>query len=345
MMENNDSYELKPEEFKHALDILKRERKVYSLSKWKKIAFAILNVSMLVFIAAVIGLIVLNQYKSFLSVVGGASIILSVIMFLAYLPGAIRIWRQNSKIKKMGLRSTFKKAWKMARKKSRVRNVIAILISIIGMTYLFSIVFVVIVIYNISSNKNLFWNEPIMLLGIVAMAIFCTPFISLHFLWKSRQRHDVISGLTAALGEKSIVSNSGTPAIPTIKQSDYHIIAELERSQILRDRAQSILADYSRNDFTYYSIQKSASFRRSMAGLDRQTRLTVNDFIEELADKQNFDESETKTETGADSLKVPGTDISISIKIDDSVQQLQILSLESSVGDDKRDSHPVEDSI
>ena len=331
MTQDSARYILNPDEYRHALGILNREKKLYTLSKWKKIVWVILNISLLVFFAAFAGLI-FGSGESFFAAACGISALTAILMFFIYLPGAVRIWRQNIKITRMGLKPTFSKAWKAARKKSRFRNVVAILVSLFGLVCLLFFVYAIIEFYKMP-NRELLFDTSHLIVGFVVTLIFCAPFISVHFMWKSRQRHNVISGLTATLGHAGSEPTEGdAPAVTTIEPSDYQVIAELERSQIMLDRAHTILMKSKPNDFSYYSIRKSASFRKSLSGIDRQTRWSIDDFIEKLADNPKPDGIETSDTDGAQRINVPETDMVITFKVDDSAQQLIILSLGSDVG-------------
>jgi hypothetical protein len=365
------SHTLGATELSQALAILQneqwaREQGGNTLTRWQRLVFTSLNVLGygLAITAAVIGTIL-----GFTALFGNLSnpdyaaanavlcvFVLTTLIFAPVTLGALSIlfslnlplvqktWRNWRLVRKFDLSAFLSAPWEEERKKNRIRNFLTLAAGpgIIISGIIFGALDLLLA-YADAGPRNDFWPSfsaelNLWLLSLAPLAASITIpdglfYLGLHFFRREKERLGVVTRLQSTLEQYSSSAETGKAAQVTISEQDFRQIALIERAQITRDRATSIL-NFEEQDDAVYFVQKSRAVRHTQSQLDPKTRSRVQDQIDALSTEPHPPSAAIDSETGNCIVPVPGTPVEICIIIDNKLRQITVVSLQLTADDE-----------
>lgn len=348
------TYTLDATRFDQALAILQREQQANTPSRQQEIVFMLLNIAVYGF-GIVLGIIVAVALLSLLALIFSeewATIffwIVIILLFVLYIPliaAAVgiailfflnlplirKLWRQNRLVHRLGLSEALKAPWQAVRKKKRLRNILTLIVGGLGLLLMvggliFGVQFAKGVDWS-AGEDVLFFVSALLLLITVGAALIAT-----HFMRRGKEQLEVVARLQSSLaGYKEAAEQAeGTPI--DIPAEEYEQIAQIERAQISRHRAQSIQAGFEEPGAATYLVQKSRTVRSAQAQLDPMTRLRVQNQIDALTTEPRPSGATEDPKTKTWRLRVPETSVEIDYSVDDATQRIKIFFLRSVTDD------------
>ena len=331
---NPESFTLNAWQFEQALAILQREQQVNTPSARQEKNFKLLNIAIYGFAISLIMLLIIALIEYFLQsetlILPLAIIILIVffisavgitLLFFMNLSYVRKLLGQRKLARKLGLWEAMRIPWKTERRRNKLRNVSDLCILILGLYIVYSSV-----IPFLISDQEIWLSLAICpLMFAVGVAIIVTFFVR-----RSKERLRVITRLYSSLeGYRDEVEQNKENNIH-IPAETYEKIAQIERSQIARDRVQIILNDKDNIGTSHYVLQKSHAAQQAQIRLDANTRLRVQDQIDALITEPHPPGIIEDPKSDAFQLRVPETPIIIGFTVDDQARRIQIHSVESS---------------
>ena len=332
MNTKRSTYKLDGSQLDRALEILKKE---YTLSRRQKKLLNLLNIALYGFLLC-FSFMILEDFlvrKELIIKGSGFEVVLfevlglSVVAFLASililftLSGTLlwNLWRQSRHVRTLGLSEVLKAPWKAERRKRRTRNIFTLILP--GLWLLF----------NSFLLDRLAGDEDPTEYQIAALAIIWFVSLALfvmHFLRRGKEQLEVVARLQDSLSdfqEKAAQTDEGSI---DVSSDTYEQIAQIERAQITRDRAESILAGPEKPGDATYFMQKSRTVREALAHLDATTKLRVHDQIDALITEPHPAGATENPDSKTWRLRVPDTLVDIHYKVDKGQRFIMILSLE-----------------
>ncbi len=154
-----------------------------------------------------------------------------------------------------------------------------------------------------------------------------TTLLSIYFMRKSRIKSEVITKLKSLLSSQIDKIDPGGKSHIDISYRDYELITEIERAQIYRDRQRSILDSYNKTYPGDYIVQKSRRARQQIAQLQIDSRLHVEERLDELMINPEPTDVIKDTGTSYWRLHVPAASTAIDFLVDNESQVVKIMSL------------------
>ncbi len=335
------AHSLNPGQFEQALAILERERQAHTPSPRQETTARVLNVLIYGFglapvLIAFRFLVDVKLSEVVASAVAAAllAIVLVVpvgitILFLMNLPYFFQLRRQWKLMRRLGLLDALRAPWKEERRKRRLRNVLDLGVTVLALPMaVLSLVFFLIIELSTGVGKRSFGALSLFTFALVIVAIIGT-----FFMRRRKERLQLVSRLHSALeGYKEALLKPDEYTPPGITPETYEKIAEIERAQISRQRAESILSDLDEAGASYF-VQKSRAVREHEDRLDFPTRLRVQDQIDALTAAPRPPGVAEDPTAGTLHLRVPGTAVMIGFTVDDRARLIRVLALESTSGD------------
>jgi hypothetical protein len=266
------------------------------------------------------------------------------VLFSLNLPLVKKIWRNWRLVRKLGLSEALSAPWEEERNKKRFLNFMTLVagpfIIISGVIFGGLGLFLG---YADTGPRNEFWPPyfdelKLWLLSFAPLAALITIpdglfYLGLHFFRREEERLGVVARLQSTLEQYSSSAETGEVAQVNISEQDYRQIAQIERAQITRDRATSIL-NFEEHDDTVYFAQKSRTVRHAQAQLDPKTRARVQDQIDALSTEPHPPAATVDSESGKCMVRVPESPFEIGFTVDDKARQITVISLQLTAGDE-----------
>ena len=154
----------------------------------------------------------------------------------------------------------------------------------------------------------------------LSLLVVAFSLILMHYMRKGRERLRMVESLRSSLLGHV---DERTP----LPSTDYAQIARIERAQILYDRQQSIRTRSKKAEKSIYVVQMSRAVIKARAELDDETKMRVEEEIDELASKPRVGGLKEDAEAGIVHLRVPGTSAEIGYSVDDKARRIKVHSL------------------
>ncbi len=344
------TYTLNARQVEQALGILRREQQVLRPSPpqekaFKLLRFFVLGFAILFGLTLLIGLLALLALALPDDLAGGVpailisggilfgyfllillipiSIIIGILFFFN-LPLFRKLWQHSRMARRLGLVTALRPHWRVERQKKWLPNVLLFLAGIAGV----GVVGwgLVAVLGAVISGENLLREGLELLLTLLAVILVGVALITTYFTQRSKDRLDLVDRLHTsfeAYGSPGVPGQEQGVAVPA---ETYQKIARIEREQISRERAQSILTGLEEDDRPYF-VQKSHEASRAQAALEAATRLRVQHRIDALTTDPRPPGAVEDPGSGLLHLRVPDTRITVSFAVDDEKRRIQVLAL------------------
>lgn len=334
------TYELSASKFEEALSILNREKKASILSLRQKRIYNLLKISIISYFITIIayGATIFNEETILTALVGFsmvASFLLTIIAFFLSLPFIIKLKRQLKLVKQLGLNRILQSIWKKEKSKTRFRNALSLILAFWGVLNIIGgIIYLALGVYFAITESSPLPASHLIWLGLgIFNIILGIAFISVHLIRRYKRRLEVINRLKESLDQYKVSSGKTKGEEIGVAREDYELIAKIERAQIIRDQAESILADDIETDESYFSIQKSSVFREKMTKLDNNVKMVVEDQIDDIVTKAKAMDSITERAENVHNIRLEDAPYEINYQIDKDNNKIKLVSLERSTKD------------
>lgn len=339
MKSQSSTYQLDAAQFDQALAILRKEQQANMPSRWQKISFTLLNVAVYGFAIVLLAHTVLEllPFRGLLEEVihllaypWAILVLLSPILFVFNLPLGLKLWRQGKLVRRLGLSQALNAPWRAERRKGRFRNVLTLIVGYLGGLFILGGVIVGVFLPAVFPMD---WSDPedvlVFLLVSSVPIMVGVVFIVTHFIRRGKERLDVVARLQSSLAGYKADAEGLEDIRIELAATHYKQIAQIERAQILRDRAESIRVYGSKgSDVSGYGVQKSRTVREALAQLDPTARLRVEDQIDQLAMEPRPPGVTEDANTGNLRLRVTETPVEIFFTIDEDKRRIKMFSLQ-----------------
>ncbi len=161
----------------------------------------------------------------------------TVVLFFLNLGLMGTLIRQARLRRRLQLVQSLKDAFKAKRRHGRIRNVLTLIIALLGAVPVAAGGYLVLIYLTFGAGSS----EIHYLLGVLLILIVLAlslPF--LHFMRRGKQRLEIVMNLQATLLGHKEAFESDQESTVDISSADYYKIAGIERAHIIDDRAQSI---------------------------------------------------------------------------------------------------------
>lgn len=342
------THKLDAHQLDQALAILEKEQQANVPSRWQKIAFIILKsasyglglvaVAILAFDVAdrtsfiKLGSSYLDRNRMLFSLAiffSALYILVLLIPFVANVPLLFKLRRQHKLVKRLGLWEVLNTPWQVESREKRSRTTRPVIIGSIGLLIIFiEMIIAGLPVLFATNQAEIFFTIILILLIPLSGALRAT-----YFIIRGLARMEAVTQLQASLStykEKAEQDKDGAIDVPS---GVYQRIAQIEKAQITRDRAESILAYQQESDEATYIVQKSRAVREAQAQLDPMMRLRVQDRVDALAEVPRPAGAVEDPQTQTWRLRVPDTPIEIEFAVDNERKRVRILSLQTVTGE------------
>ncbi|UCH89347.1 MAG: hypothetical protein JSV49_01485 [Thermoplasmata archaeon] len=337
MRPEESSYGLDANQIEQALAILGKEYQANVPSRPQKIFFKLLNIcvygAVIIFLMS-IGLAgglsaVFGIYSSPIDYAGYVSLFLlflSPLLFLINVPYGIKLWRQSRLVRRIGLSHTLAPPWRAVRKKGRLRNILTLIVSYLGIVLILLGLTIGILVANVAD-----WSDPgeifaylVLSPGIIMIGV---TFLVIHYMRRGKERLETVIELQLSLSDYRDTAEEAESKQVKIPTEQYDQIAQIERAQINREREESILASFDNADLLEYSVQKSRSVRDELATISPDIRMVIEDQIQELMIEPQPPGVKRDSKTELLQLRVPNAPVEIYFGIDEEAHRIMISSV------------------
>ena len=216
--------------------------------------------------------------------------------------GLMRKLYQHAQLRqRLKLAYYFRPAFTAQRRVRRFGNLVTMLIIGLGVWVTLTGLIGLVVSFAMSSRAPEF-----VLFGLASLALIGSGLGlgALHFVRRGKERLEVVQRLQDTLS-KQAADPSGAGA--TVSPEEYHAIARIERAQIIRDRASSIVSARREAEGAGYVCQSSRQMREAKSRLAPEVLAKVEGAIEELLRNPS---------PAGGSVPVAGTALSIRFDVD-----------------------------
>lgn len=318
-----DQVSLDAQGLESALAILRREQTAYVPTEREKRLYRWFNICVYsmaaVFVLlSVVGAVSEDRSDAFYVVLGLLGLVSGALMFgtvvLFFLNWGLmrKLYRHAQLRKRLRLADYFASAFSAERKTTAVRNIIALLMFIVGwLLILFSFVGAVLIVIQDISVK-----EMRAVAGSVYLVMFLVgvSFISFRYIQRGKQRLEVVLRLQKMLTEQAGQGDAAKEV--RLSAEEYNAIAALERQQIMRDRADSIATARKQDDGAGYLCQSSRQMHLAKSKLPPELLVKVEGAIAELLVDPPAAAAAKGPQTETFSMPVAGTGLRIEYDVD-----------------------------
>jgi hypothetical protein len=317
-----------------ALGILHREQAAYLPTRRERALYRAFNVSAfsMVLVSALFLFLTIDLEEKVFSLILGLLFIVGGLVSLATLVLLIlniglihKLYRHAQLRRRLRLAFYFAPVFSAERRQKRVVNALTMLITVVGV--LFSLVGLLLLgvsVWAISKAPELwtavFLGFSLALLG-GGLGLAC-----LHFVRRGKQRLDLVLRLERTLATQAAdPSQAGGAKVST---DEYHAIAGLERTQIIRDRASSIVSGRQEKAAEGYLCQTSRQMQEAKHRLPPELRAKVESEIARLLADPTPASAPADPVTGARRIPVAGTSLAIEFDVDPNRHLVRLYELD-----------------
>ena len=343
MKTENDTYQVDAQQYEQALTILEKEQLnlkptrvqgcVFKIFKFTVYGVGLIGGILLLLVLSIyamellpepikyqdaqnnlVGIVVVSLYL-FYALLAPTSLIIVALFFLN-IPLLFKLWRRSKLVRQLGLDEVSKEPWKAERKKWRFTDILTILTGVMGLVIMVGTFFVM-------EHWLLVWENLFYVFALAA----CVALISFYFMRRTQARLEIVDRLLSSLKENKARLASLQDTYLNIPAKAYEQIAQIERTQISRERVQSILTGLEESESRSYFVQKSREASTAQAQLDPVMRLRVQKQIDQLTSVPHPAEAFKDPETGVRQLHVPESPVILDFKVDDDARRIKVLAI------------------
>ncbi len=322
-------------QFQAAMRILEREQTAFLPTDSELKRNRLFNRTVYLLVALYAALLVLKDREWFLSQLVESNSYLYALMGLALvavvaaglnLPLFAKLWRLERLRDRLGLRQHLTPLIAVRR---------GLLARIVGALWSFLLLLFALLCLALLAVMIGKWSTAIEKLGVRDSILLAVSFAGAAFsllfqplVERARNRLEIVQGLWGALAERESEVGSGESAVE-LPSDQYRSITEVESSQILLERDQSVRAARARKrGVKGLAVRQTPEAIRSRSQLEPEIALKVGDRILALSDEPRPEEAVRDPESGVYSVEVPGTSLRVCYEIDPSGRVVRIVALD-----------------
>ena len=329
-----------------ALAVLRREQaadlptaRQTTLYRWFNVsAFSLAGVSVFWFIAAGMAGEISDSmgdepFEIFALLLNGAAGLLSLsTTVLFFLNGGLirKLYRLAKLRARLRLAGYFEPAFSATRKATRVGNAVTAAIIMLGLLMMGAGAGgIVAASLMLDSRSFITLTKPQFLLVVaVSLAVIAAGLglVSLHFMRRGKQRLETVLAL-----QETLARQASAPAQAEVKLSsdEYAAIARIERGQIIRDRADSILSARAEAGALDYLCQTSRQMNEAKSKLAPDLLAKVEGTITGLLNNPAAASMGEDSPGGSRTIPVSGTSLKIHFDVDPDRHVVRLRGLEA----------------
>ena len=329
-----------------ALGILHREQAAYLPTRREDLLYRAFNVSaftmagvaaIVIFLLPVMddmaGVLEERLFGAMIAVLfiaGGLLSVVTLVLFILNFGLIRKLYRHAQLRRRLKLAFYFAPVFSAQRRQTRVKNVLTMLIIVIGVLFgLAGILGAVVSVLLWASRGFLTLNAAQALVGVgFSLAVLGggLGLACLHFVRRGKQRLDLVMRLERTLAEQAASASDAGGAM--LSQDEYHAIAGLERTQIIRDRASSIVSGRQEKAAATYMCQTSRQMQEAKTKLPPELRAKVESEITRLLADPTPVSAPADPVTGARRIPVAGTPLAIDFDVDPNRHLVRLYGIE-----------------
>lgn len=327
-------------ELNDALKILKTEHDANVPSRKQRISFMLLKITAFAFpVLFLVTVIVVrpqmqageeqNWWQATLTAATAIDIIAIPVLCLLNMGFAWRLFRERRMMRKSGFADLINEQWKSVKKRRSFLDSVQLALGVIA-ALLFGLLLISVPILLSTEREGermLRW-ESLAAMIVGSAVVLLTP-IFVYLTGRLRQKLELIDGLRRSLltyqNKKSGNSSNGAD----IPIHEYNVIAQVERAQIDRSRAESIRGGARIERADSFVLRKSGSVRDSLQAMDMESNLHVQEHIEELTVHPKPENSLWDSASGHYFLTLDDVPARVEYSVDERRHIIDIVAVES----------------
>lgn len=317
------------------IGILREERQVLVLTPFQKRVFTLLRNSVYGIIINILLIFLAYWFweKSLPSFIDISLVLLAALFFFCILislllsfPLIRKMWKQRRLWQRLGLQRTLEMQGLNRSGFKIVGDILGVVFGILGAVaaILFSLGFLI-----MSREGKLTTGSAFVIANFISLGI---AFFAMPFLRIGKERLDLfdeMKNLEKVLFQSRLQAQKDGAEVIEIAAADVGRLAEIEQIYIARDRAQAI-DSFQKEDTADYNVLKSIESSKAIADLNLETRLRVEEGIQQLTEDPHPQEAGKDQSGNYWRLPVPDTAVQILYTVDESQRQVKIILLQTS---------------
>jgi hypothetical protein len=323
----SNDFALGPREIKAALAVLEREQAAHLPTRRQNTLYRAFNLAS--YAMALVVLLWLLEV-SLLSMLGGENLAIAY-----YVPGVLflilgvttsvlfglnwglirKLYRQAKLRRRLKLAYYLRPAFRAQRRATRLKNAVTMSITALG------IAMILLGLPAVALSFLLWIDGGFLQLSHLEFAIFLSASLawtsvgfglaSLHFMRRGKERLEIVTRLQEMLAKQATELGQDAAATATLSASDYEIVASMEREQIIKHRASSIISGRKEAASSSYLCLSSRQMNDAKSRLSRSLLSKVDETILSLLTDPMPSSSQLDPQTGNRMVRVPDTGLRI----------------------------------
>jgi hypothetical protein len=327
-------------ELSQALALLTAEHQANTPSRMQRIAFALLRAAAPAFLVLLVAVLTmklptravtgnLNWWQIVVFALFGIDFVAIPVLWALNFRFARRLLRERKMVKRSGFADLIDSQWKAVRSRKRFVNILQATIGIAAaLLFLLLVVgFLYLSIFEKGQDK---FPLTILFVGVMACygMLLLTP-LSVYLVGRLKQKLELINDLRLSLLTYQQQATKSTSHSTDIPLRDYDLLAQVERAQIDRSRAESIRGSEAAGIPGSFLLRKSASAREALVAMDIQSNLHLQEHIEDLALDPKPKNAARDEKTGNFLLKLDDVPATIEYSVDDDHHMIEVLAIQN----------------
>jgi uncharacterized membrane protein YciS (DUF1049 family) len=320
---------LSPNELERTIKVLSSAGQTLQLTRFERITYRALLVSVDVAMASVFGCIIAFMFAllwswpwvlaALLAVVFVLSFVVGIVSLALNIPLLLKTFREGERLKRLGLGSLSTSLWKESRRNRWISRVRGVLLSGIGILILVGMVFAskgMIETINVSKLDD--WI--LFFFGLLFYAITAGLVFGARYLRNQRERMDLAaSAEQLRMALRSLQEREG-PEVVSVPAELLEQTAIIESAQIKKERKDAVLQSAAfRSDAYAIAFDRNAAEQRASLGVAE--RVELEDLVADLSTEGSQLEAKADVVPGTKAVTVRGTTESKSVEIEYVIDQ------------------------
>lgn len=306
----------------------------------QSIAFALLRAAALAFLVLLVAFIVLilpslddrkdlNWWQNVLFASFAIDLVAIPVLCALNFRFAWRLLRERRMVKRSGLSDLIDSQWKTAGKRRGFVNTLQAIIGVAAaLLYLWMLFYLGQLLLSGGANNRFARWELLATLIVYYGILLLTP-LFVYLVGRLKQKLELIDGLRhSLLTYQEQATKNASPGIDIPLQS-YDLIAQVERAQIERSRAECLRADDTAGIAGSFLLRKSGPVRETLGAMDIRSNLHLQEHIEELKLDPKPKNSSRDEKTGHFLLRLDDVPATIEYSVDDDHRMIEVLAIQN----------------
>jgi hypothetical protein len=270
-----------------------------------------------------------NAFIGGLFVIGGLISLATLVLFVLNYGLMRKLYRHAQLRRRLKLAYYFAPAFSAERRQDRLKNALTMMVVAIGALFVLTgILGMVASVLAVRSQSGSLTGEQFLVLAGVSLAMLGggLGLACLHFVRRGKQRLELVLRLEQALAKQAGDGSQAGGAL--LSSEEYHALAGLERTQIIRDRVSSIVSGRQENAALGYMCQTSRQMQEAKTRLPPELLAKVEDEITRLLADPMPAGAAADPATGARRIPVAGTSLAIEFDVDPNRHLVRLYELD-----------------